>query len=86
LWEEYSVALSAQGLIDESIKASQPLPDARLVAWAVVAEWETPDRHKHLTRLASPNTAIWEFKGYLHEGLYGLWESADLARWSGNGR
>ena len=52
------------------------------MAWAVVAEWETPDEHKHLTRLASPNTAIWEFKGYMHEALYGLWESADLGRWS----
>ena len=86
MWEEDSVASSPQALIDDSIGASQPLPDARLVAWAVVAEWETPDRHKHLTRLASPNTAVWEFKGYMHEALYGLWEGTDLARWSGNGR
>src|SRR4051812_28456457 len=39
LWEEDSVASSPQALIDESIGASQPLPDARLVAWAIVAEW-----------------------------------------------
>jgi hypothetical protein len=77
---------SAQVLIEESIGASQPMPDARLVAWAVVAEWETPDQRKHLSRLAAPNMAIWEFKGYMHEALYGLWESPDLARWSGNGR
>jgi hypothetical protein len=86
LWEEDSVASTPQALIDESIAASQPFADARLVAWAVVAEWETPDRHKHLTRLASANAAVWEFKGYMHEALYGMWEGTDLGRWSGNGR
>lgn len=80
------MAPSPQALIGESIGGSQPMPQARLVAWAVVAEWETPDQKKLLTRIASLNTPIWEFKGYMHEALYGLWESADLGRWVGNGR
>jgi hypothetical protein len=76
---------AAQDQMHDSISGHPPVPDARLIGWAVVAEWDTPGGEKLLTRIASPRTPIWDFKGYLHEGLYGLWASPDLSAWAGNG-
>jgi hypothetical protein len=76
---------TSQTQMHTTIGTTPPVPDASLVAWAVVAEWELPDGEKLLTRIASPGTPIWGFKGYMHEGLYGIWASPDLRRWAGNG-
>jgi hypothetical protein len=77
---------TSQTRIREGIGETPPVANARLVAWAVVAEWETQDGAKLLTRLASPTTPMWAFKGYMHEALYGVWATSDLEAWAGNGR
>jgi hypothetical protein len=79
------VVATSQAQMHSTIGRVPPVPDAQLVAWAAVAEWDLPDGEKLLTRIASPGTPIWRFKGYLHEGLYGLWSSADVNDWGGNG-
>jgi len=76
---------TSQTQMHSTIGNAPPVPEAELVAWAVVAEWEMPDGERILSRIASPDTPIWRFKGYLHEGLYGLWSSADMSEWGGNG-
>jgi hypothetical protein len=61
-----------------------PSADARLLGWAVIAEWETEDGGKLLSRMSSDNVSPWGFRGYLHEALHGAWtEGAD--GWHGNG-
>ena len=77
---------TSQTRIRQGIGEIPPVPNAHLVAWAVVAEWETQDGEKLLTRLASPKTPMWAFKGYMHEALYGVWATPDLEAWAGNGR
>jgi hypothetical protein len=79
------VAETSQTQMHSSIGHDPPVPGANLVAWAMVAEWKTADGEKLLTRIASPRTPIWAFRGYMHEGLYGIWASQNLGEWSGNG-
>jgi hypothetical protein len=74
-----------QTQVQSTIDHNPPVPGARLVAWAMVAEWKSPDGEKLLTRIASAGTPIWGFRGYMHEGLYGVWASPDLSEWAGNG-
>ena len=78
------MASSPQTLIATTIGGSPPVPNVRLVAWGLVAQWETPTGEKLLTRMASVNTSLWEFKGYLHEALYGSWVT-DTDGWGGSG-
>ena len=75
---------SPQVRVQQSIEQSAPAPGARLLGWAMVAEWSTPGGEKALTRLASLDMPLWEFKGFMHEGLYGAWAGLD-AGWEGNG-
>jgi hypothetical protein len=79
------VVVIAQTQMHASIGENPPVPGARLAGWAMVAEWETVDGERLLTRIASPRTPIWDFKGYMHEGLYGVWATPDLSEWGGNG-
>ena len=78
------MAPSPQTSITTSISDSPPVPNVRLVAWGLVAEWETSNGEKLLTRMASLNTPLWDFKGYLHEALYGSW-ATDTDGWGGSG-
>jgi hypothetical protein len=49
------------------------------VGWVVIAEWVGVDGTRSLVRMAgTPGETvppIWQTKGYLHESLYGDWES-----------
>jgi hypothetical protein len=76
---------ATQTQMHDHIGEHPPVPGAQLIGWAVVAEWEAPGGEKLLTRIASARTPIWDFKGFMHEGLYGLWASPDLSTWAGNG-
>jgi hypothetical protein len=62
-----------------------PAANAKLMGWAVIAEWETPEGEKVLSRVSSDNMSRWGFRGYLHEALDGAW-TASADGWDGNGR
>ena len=59
--------------LQECINAVPPVADVKLVGYVVVAEWRDPDGQKLPTRLVGGETSGWAAKGYMHEGLYGLW-------------
>jgi hypothetical protein len=59
-----------------------PSPNAKLLGWAVIAEWETPQGGKLLSRMSSDDVSPWGFRGYLHEALHGDW-AAGTEGWDG---
>jgi hypothetical protein len=65
--------------IEASAEHNEKLEGALLVGWVVVAEWVGVDGTRSLVRMAgTPGEMvppIWQTKGYLHESLYGNWES-----------
>jgi hypothetical protein len=73
-----------QSGMQSCIAESPPALGARLRAWTIVAEWETADGERILSRMSSPETPVWEYRGYLHEALYGVW-AGTLDGWDGNG-
>lgn len=81
-----STAFGAQTRIHSAISDRPPVPGAELVGWALVAEWTDPAGAKLLSRLGCRDSALWEFRGYMHEGLYGAWTAESLDAWSDNGR
>lgn len=71
--------------IDAVLEEVGPIANAELTGWALVAEWVKPDGVKVLTRIGSPNLAVWELKGFFHAGIEGKWAD-DLdpsSIWSG---
>ena len=67
------MASSEQEHLHRAIDAVSPAVDLSLVGYVVVAEWQEPDGQKLLTRLVGEGTSGWAARGYLHEGLFGLW-------------
>jgi hypothetical protein len=69
--------------LHEAIQASQSdnerLDNAVLIGWCVVAEWVANDGTRTLTRMCgTPGGAVppeWQTRGYLHEALFGKWNS-----------
>jgi hypothetical protein len=65
--------------IQASQDANERLDSSILVGWVVVAEWVGPDGRRSLTRMSgTPGGAIppeWQTRGYLHEALFGRWNS-----------
>jgi hypothetical protein len=68
-----------QQAIEATAEHNEKLEGALLVGWVVVAEWVGVDGTRSLVRMAGTpgETAppIWQTKGYLHESLFGNWES-----------
>ena len=71
--------------LHDAIQASQEangrLDSSILVGWVVVAEWLGRDGTRTLTRISgTPGGAVppeWQTRGYLHEALFGKWNSND---------
>ena len=66
-----------QERISEAVMGNPPHPDATLVGWVVIAEWEIAERERLLSRLWNPDSSSWQVKGYLHEALFGSWPDAN---------
>ena len=68
-----------QHAIEASAEHNEKLDGALLVGWVVIAEWVGVDGTRSLVRMSgTPGETvppIWQTKGYLHESLYGNWES-----------
>jgi hypothetical protein len=80
-----SMASTEQENIHAAINDNAPTVEAELVSWALVAEWRLPDGQRYLSRMAGPDTRLWQMKGYLHEGVYGQWVPNALpGAWEGN--
>lgn len=51
--------------------------EAMLLKYVVVAEWIDPDGSRYMTRRAANTSGdglpTWEYRGLLHEALYGQW-------------
>jgi hypothetical protein len=65
--------------IQHSQETNGRLESSVLVGWIVVAEWVGPDGRRSLTRMSgTPGGAVppeWQTRGYLHEALFGGWNS-----------
>ena len=65
--------------IQLSQESNDRLGNAVLVGWVVVAEWVAPDGTRTLTRMSgTPGGTVppeWQTRGYLHEALFGKWNS-----------
>jgi hypothetical protein len=71
--EGEAMASPEQERMWDSISASPPQDDLKLVGYVVMAEWQEPDGQRVLTRLVGDHAPAWVAKGYLHEGLYASW-------------
>jgi hypothetical protein len=69
-----------QERIRDAIRANPPHPDAILVGWVLIAEWEAARGERLLSRLWTEKASSWQVKGYLHEGLFGGWPDGNLNR------
>jgi len=79
------MAQSEQENIHQAIQDNAPTSEAELVSWALVAEWRMSDGQRFLSRMAAPDTTMWQMKGYLQEGVNGQWVPNALpGAWEGN--
>jgi hypothetical protein len=65
--------------IEASQNGNERLENSVLVGWVVVAEWAGIDGTRTLTRMSgTPGGTVppeWQARGYLHEALFGKWNS-----------
>jgi hypothetical protein len=71
------MASREQGIISVALESIPPQQDARLVGFAMMAEWEQPDGQRLLTRLIGDGGNPWQAKGYFHDGLTIRWPEAE---------
>lgn len=64
---------TAQEGINRVVGAVPPKGNVLLVGWVVVAEWMEPAGDRFVSRMLSEGASPWQAKGYLFEGLNGLW-------------
>lgn len=78
--EAMGEAIQSSARINEASDEENPIEDAMLLGWVVMAEWMDPEGHRWLSRLSGlaggdRSAPDWQLKGYLHTGLY-EWEES----------
>jgi hypothetical protein len=71
--KETVVTSEEQEGIDRTIGEFPPKEDVLLVGWVVMAEWMEPGGDRFISRLLADGSTPWQAKGYLYEGLNGVW-------------
>jgi hypothetical protein len=64
-----------QTQINDTLAVMPPKDGVLLVGWVVMAEWIEPGGDRFISRLLCDGSTPWQAKGYLFEGLNGVWPS-----------